>query len=138
MLTTLRAFIAGFLSTLVFHQGLLWLLRLAGQPAPAPWNFSPVAPFGVPSVVSLAFWGGLWGIAIWFIIRRHSGFTHWMAALALGALLPSLVAWFIVMPLKGMAVAGGFSPTVILGALLVNGAWGIGLAVFMRVVGERR
>ena len=50
----------------------------------------------------------------------------------LGALLPSIVALFVVMPLKGMPAAGGWSPAIIAGALLLNGAWGIGLALFMR------
>jgi hypothetical protein len=37
----LKAFIAGFASTLVFHQGLLWLLHAGGFSPRAPWNMTP-------------------------------------------------------------------------------------------------
>ena len=53
-------FIAGCIAVLLFHQGALLALHLAGI-APSPWNIAPVPPFGVPAVVSAAFWGGVWG-----------------------------------------------------------------------------
>ena len=43
-----KAFAAGFLSTLIFHQGLLGLLFLAGVTPRAPFNLAPTAPLGVP------------------------------------------------------------------------------------------
>ena len=56
------AFLAGFLSTLIFHQGLLALLHAAGaSPRPA-YVMTAAPPLGVPQVLSLAFWGVLWGI----------------------------------------------------------------------------
>ena len=63
-MTYLKAFIAGFASTLVFHQGLLWLLYTAGFSPRAPWNMAPVPPLNAPAVISLAFWGGVWGIVL--------------------------------------------------------------------------
>lgn len=137
MRTALKAFVAGFVSTLVFHQGLLHLLHLAGQVPRAAWNLSPVPPLGVPSVVSLAFFGGLWGVLIWQLIRRSRGGRRWLMAGVLGALLPSAVALFVVFPLKGMAFAGGWDPKLIVGALLLNGAWGLGLIPLMRLMRER-
>jgi hypothetical protein len=131
--TLLFAFLAGFIATLVFHQGLLQLLHLAGKVPVAAWNMTPSAPLGVPSVLSLAFWGGLWGIALWALIYKRNGAAHWLFALVLGALLPSLVAWFVVLPMKGIALNG----TLIVGALLLNGAWGLGVALCMRLFGQR-
>lgn len=129
----LLAWVAGFVSTLVFHQGLLELLHLAGAvPFPA-WNMAPVPPLHVPSVLSLAFWGGLWGIALWAMIRRQQGRRRWLWGTILGALLPSIVAWFVVLPMKGMPMAGGFDPKLILGALLLNGAWGLGVVGLMKL-----
>lgn len=125
----LQAFVAGFLATLVFHQGLLGLLYAAGISPAAPWNMAAVPPLGVPAVLSLAFFGGLWGIVLWLLVRGRSGGAHWALAIVLGALLPSLVAWFIVFPLKGIPL----SSTLVVGALLLNGAWGLGVAVFMRL-----
>ena len=130
----LKAFIAGFASTLVFHQGLLWLLYAGGVSARAPWNMTPVPPLHLPGVISLAFWGGVWGIVLWALIHALGGGAYWAAALAIGALGPSLVAWFVVMPIKGMGFAGGWDPKIIVGGLLLNGGWGLGVALLMRLL----
>lgn len=132
-----KAFVAGFLATLIFHQGVFGLLHLAGWIASPPFNMTPTEPLAVPQVLSLAFWGGVWGIAIWLLIRRLRSAAYWLGAVVLGAIGPSLVALFVVFPLKGMAMAGGWSPGILIGALLLNGAWGLGLALFMRLFGER-
>ena len=132
--TLALAFLSGFIATLLFHQGLLQVLHMAGVVPSAAWNMEPVPPFGVPRVLSLAFWGGLWGLPLWWLIARRSGAAHWALAIALGALLPSLVAWFVVFPIKGIALSG----TLIVGALLLNGAWGLGVALCMRVFLRRK
>jgi len=36
-----------------------------------------------------------------------------------------------VFPLKGMGVAGGWDPKIIVGALILNGAWGLGVSLLM-------
>jgi hypothetical protein len=136
-MTYLKAFIAGFASTLGFHQGLLWLLYAGGVSPQAPWNMTPVPPLNVPAVMSLAFWGGVWGIVLWALIRTSRGGAYWAKALVIGALGPSVVAWFVVMPIKGMGFAGGWGPKIIVGALLLNGAWGLGVALLMRLPNPR-
>ena len=127
----LKAFIAGFVSTLVFHQGVLWLLYAGGLSPRAPWNMTPVPPLNVPAVISLAFWGGLWGIVLWALISGWPGGADWAKALVIGALGPSLVAWFVVMPMKGLGPAGGWDPKIIVGGLLLNGAWGVGVVLLI-------
>ena len=133
-----KAFVAGFLSTLVFHQGVLAILHGLRMTAHNPWAMVPVPPMGVPSVLSLAFWGGLWGVALWMMIRGSAGSNYWLLAVVLGAILPTLVAFFVVFPLKGLPVAGGWHPDLVVGALLLNGAWGFGVALFMRMMGGAR
>src|SRR5690554_7790613 len=71
-----KAFIAGFLATVVFHQGAVALLWLAGLIGGAPWNMTAVPPFAIPKVISLAFWGGVWGLPVWWLIRRWNGSTQ--------------------------------------------------------------
>jgi hypothetical protein len=129
----IKAFVAGFIATLVFHQGLLALLHLLG-PAPAPFNMTAMPPFGVPAVLSLAFWGGVWGLPIWLLIAKLNGGMYWLQAIVAGALGPSSVALFIVFPLKGMAFAAGWDPKIIVGALLLNGAWGFGLGLLLKLM----
>ena len=43
-----------------------------------------------------------------------------------------LVLWFIVMPLKGMPVGGGFTPMRVLLVVVIHAAFGLGTAVFFR------
>ena len=138
MTNHMKAFLAGFAATLIFHQGVLAILNMAGLAARAPYSMAPTAPFLVPQVISLALWGGLWGIPLWLVIRRKGVLQYWLSALAFGAVLPSLVAWFVVFPLKGLPVAGGWKPAGLMTALLLNGAWGLGVALLMRIMGGRR
>ena len=135
-MTHVKAFFAGFLSTLLFHQGVLAILHGAGATPRKPWVLAPTPPFGVPAVVSLAFFGGLWGVLIWRMIRGASGPRHWILALLLGAVLPTAVALLVVLPLKGLPVGGGWKPDLVVGALLLNGAWGLGVALLMRLLGR--
>lgn len=125
-------FAAGFVATLVFHQGVLELLNGIGYIDAAPFPRHATAPLGVPAVWSLAFWGGVWGLIFvaaerWF--PRSAG--YWIAAVLFGAVLPSLVAWFVVFPLKGMPMAGGFEASALVTGLAVNGAWGLGTGLFL-------
>lgn len=129
---TLKAFAAGFVSTLVFHQGVLAVLHATGRTPRRPWDLTPTGPFAVPQVVSLAFWGGLWGIALWALLERSP--RYWTTALVFGALAPSAVALLIVFPMKGQPIAGGGDPAILIGALLLNGAWGLGVAWLMRLL----
>jgi hypothetical protein len=129
-----QAFIAGFVSTLVFHQGVLALLYLAGAVPRAPYDLRAVPPLGLPAVISLAFWGGVWGAAIWSVLKHVGRAAYWVWAVVIGAIGPSAVALLIVYPLKGMPVAGGWDPKLLGTALLLNGAWGLGLALLMRLL----
>lgn len=112
------------------------LLHLAGA-LPPPYNMTATAPLGIPAVFSLAFWGGVWGIPVWLIIKQFTGARYWAFAALIGALGPSLVALAIVFPLKGLPFMAGWAPEKIIGALLLNAAWGIGLALFMRLFNSR-
>lgn len=125
------AFLAGFAATLTFHQIVLWLFHAAGTIDRKPWPLNPVPPFRVPSVISLAFWGGLWGMVMIPVIARVGGIGYWLAALAFGAVLPTLVAAFVVAPLKKLNLAGGVNRgKMFVFGLCVNGAWGVGTALF--------
>lgn len=136
-MASLLAFIAGFVSTLVFHQGVLALLHARGWWPKPPYAMAPTAPFRVPAVISLALWGGAWGIALWLLVRGMSGPTYWLAATAFGALAPSVIALFVVFPAKGLPMAGGGKATVIVPVLILNGAWGLGAALILWLLGVR-
>ena len=64
-------FIAAAISVLIFHQGMILLLREIGMlpAAVRVWNLTP-NPFGVPQVLNLCFWGGLYGVAFGLLAPR--------------------------------------------------------------------
>ncbi|MBD2564078.1 MULTISPECIES: hypothetical protein [Nostoc] len=133
------AFIAGFISVLLFHQGMLALLHAVNFTPRAPYPTAPTPPFGIPQIWSSAFWGGVWGL-IWvaFAPRFRHDKSYWLAALVFGAIFPTVVAWFIVAPLKGQPIAGGWKIVGIVTGLLVNGAWGVGTAGLLRLFSRRQ
>lgn len=128
-------FLAGFMATLIFHQltaTLLWKMGMAPGP---PFQLAPQPPFGVPAVISLAFWGGVWGTLFAAVDRRFPrGSGYWLAAIICGAILPSLVALLIVVPLKGGLVGAGWMPKIWLYAFIVNGVWGLGTGLILQAL----
>ncbi len=131
----LIGFVAGFLATLIFHQLMLALLWGAGVAPFRPFQMTATAPFGVPAVFSLAFWGGVWGILYVLVERSFArGSSYWLMAFLFGAVLPSLVALLVVLPLKGHPMGGGWHPPLLLTAFLVNGAWGVGTGLIVRLL----
>jgi hypothetical protein len=125
------AFIAGALAVLIFHQGMLGLLHALDVAPARPFDFQPTAPFGIPAVLSAAFWGGVWAIALSIVLRGQSGPSYWVVALVFGALALTAVAWFAVRPLEGQPLL--WQPARVAVGLSVNGAWGIGTAILLRL-----
>ncbi len=133
----LFAFIAGFFAALIFHQLTLALLWGAGVAPFGPFSMAPTHPFGIPAVFSLAFWGGVWGILFALIDGSFPrGGGYWIVAFLFGAIFPSLVALFIVLPLKGQPVGGGWHVRLLVTAFLINGAWGIGTGLILKALSD--
>lgn len=129
----LAGFAAGVIGTLAFHQVALGLLHDAGLTPRTAFAMTPTRPWQVPAVLSLAFWGGLWGIALAAaLIGRAGARGYWVLASAFGALAPTAVSWLVVAPLRGHPLGNGWRPDEMLTALLVNAAWGLGTALLIR------
>ena len=122
-------FTAGFLSTLVFHQGILGVVYLAGIAPVKPFNMNPTVPLGLPAVISLALLGGVWGIVIGYLIKNDPPKMFWLKVIILGAILPTAAIYLIEFPLKGIS----FNPVMLPFNLLLNAVWGIGLGVFIKL-----
>ena len=118
-------FIVGFLSVLVFHQGLLSVFHALKLFPFAAFNFSPTEPLGVPAVISSAFFGGLWGILLGWIVRNKSGPVFFIMCIALGSIFPTTVAMLVIFPMKGVAV----KTFMVFIGIALNAAWGLGLAL---------
>ena len=139
--TILLGFLAGFAAVLVFHQGTAWLLHMLTAKAQigvgvfgrvgAPFNMAPVPPFGVPTVLSAAFWGGVWGIVLAAVLRG-TRLPDLLFGFVFGALALTLVAFTLVASLKGLPTFAGGNQRIWWRALLLNGAWGWGAALLLR------
>ncbi len=127
-------FVAGFLAVFVFSSTLIAVYYAAGAIVPfAPWSMAPVPPFGVPQTISAAFWGGLWGIAYALLEPRLTARLGWWAGGLAFGILPLLVLWFVVFPLKGVPVGGGFALTMMQQAIVLHVGFGLGTAIFFRL-----
>jgi hypothetical protein len=131
-------FVSGAAAVLVFHQGAAALLHAFELTPRAPYSFQPTSPFGIPQLWSIAFWGGIWGVVLAATLARLDGARLLLAALVFGALFPTLVAWFLVAPLKGQPMAAGFAPMAMLIGPIVNGAWGLGTGIGLALFGRPR
>lgn len=131
-------FVAGFVATLIFHQGLWFLFNQGGLiPLERPaWPLEPVPPFGVPDVLSKAFWGGLWGAVLTPLLVHLTGASYWTAWILVGAVALTAVAFFVVPLVKGSGIPALW-PRFLFG-LMLNGAWGFGTALLLRLFGAMR
>lgn len=129
----LRAFIAGLIATLTFHQVAVSLVGGAVSLPVKAWNMAPNA-YGAPSVLALAFWAGIWGIALCAVIRSQ----RWTPALiwgaALGAVLPSLWSWTVLAALHARPLFAGGNLKSIGFALFVNAVWGVGTVLLFKAM----
>ncbi len=99
-------FVAGFLAAPLPYQPMPALLHALGVPPTTPCAMRPLPPFGVPQVLSQSSRGGAGhrlrpgGAAL----SSRRGVPA--AATLFGAVAPNLVAWFVVVPTKGLPVDG--------------------------------
>src|SRR3954470_15918031 len=129
-------FIAGAAAVLLFHQSAAALLHALQLTPRAPFSFTPTQPLGVPLLWSLAFWGGVWGVILAALLARLDGARLIVAATVFGAIAPTLVAWFVVAPLKGQPVAAGWAPAAMAIGPIVNAAWGLGAGIGLHLFGR--
>jgi hypothetical protein len=87
----------------------------------------------VPSAISKAFWGGVWGAALAPLLSPLRGRAYWAGWIVAGAVALSLVAFFVVPPIKGEPIPELWPRFA--AALMLNGVWGFGTALFLRLTG---
>ena len=128
----LTGFVAGVVGVVVFHQGVILLMHVLGLLPFAPFSMRPTEPFGVPQLISLAFWGGLWGIVLVVFMTSVRGADRLWVAVLFGGVLPSLVGIFVVTPLKSGDPAAWMQVPMLLRAFVSTGQ-GLGTALAYRV-----
>jgi hypothetical protein len=131
-------FAAGAAAVLVFHQGMVLLLHLAGTTPNFPWSMRAVGPLSVPAIVNQMFWGGLWGVGFALVGSRIPIPGDLGRGAVYGLLGPWLLGNGVLVPLfKGGNLLFGFNPMNMWRGALIGAAFGLGLALFMRLLGRR-
>jgi hypothetical protein len=131
-------FVAGVLGVLIFHQGVVLVLYLFNLVPSPPYALQATAPLGVPQVLSSAFWGGVWGIVLVWCVTALRGTDRLWVALLFGGILPTLVGILVVTPLKGGDPMARLQLAGLLRGFIINGAWGLGTALFYRLANRLR
>ena len=132
----LLGFSAAVLSVLVFHQGMWGLLHLAGM-MPPPFPTWAVPPFGVPEIINLCFWAGMWGAVFGLILPwLPVSAPMWARGLGLG-IVASMVSLFVVPIIKDQPIAEGWSASAFLITFLIVGFWGVGVGMILRLLMRR-
>lgn len=124
--TLVCGFIAGAIAFLTFHQGGFWAVTQAGVPKASTWSMAATKPWGIPQLVSYLFWTGLWGALAAFVVPRMK-IPAWLGWTLFAAIVVTAANWFVVAPLKGAPLGGGFRMPGVVMAPLVYGFWGLGM-----------
>jgi hypothetical protein len=128
-------FVAGALAVPTFLEFMIFVLTHAGMINGTLYSMKPVPPMGVPTVINQSFWGGIWGLVFVAIIHwAPSARPIWLVGLLLGAIALPMTGWFIVAPLKHQPMAAGWNTTRMLASVLINGGWGIGIAIIFMIL----
>ena len=122
-------FLAGSFAHLIFQGGFGGILYAANLLPALPWSLTPVPPFGVPKSLNLAFWAGLWGLA-YALLEPHltARFGRWLGGLVYGT-APLAAYWFVVLPLKGLGIGGGFRLATMPIEIGFHAIYGVGVAI---------
>jgi hypothetical protein len=138
--SALIGFVAGALSVLIFHQGMVLILHLMKQVPNFPWNTATFrgGPIPIPTIVNQMFWGGLWGVGFAVVGGLIPVAHNILRGVVYGLLGPFLLGNGILVPFfRSTAYFWGFQPPRILISALIASAFGAGIAVFYRLLSSR-
>jgi hypothetical protein len=127
--------IAGAISVLVFHQTTLQLFFWLGLAPQAAFRVAVVPPFNAPMVVSVTFWGAVYGGIFGLLAPRLPAPVLIKALLA--GLFAMLMGWFVVRPLAGLPVAFSWQAGAMLRSAAACFMWGIGVTLILPLLHPR-
>jgi hypothetical protein len=139
-------FVAAALSVLIAHESIVQILNILGRVQRQGWTLTPpVPPFGVPYLVNLIFWGGLWGILFAYIHPLLPGRMMWLKGLIYGLIIVVLGGWIAVPLIKGQMFGipnqplfAGFDVQRMLNSALIVGGYGLGLGIIYGLIARER
>jgi hypothetical protein len=127
--------IAGAISVLVFHQTTLQLFFWLGLAPQAAFRVAVVPPFHAPMVVSITFWGAVYGGMFSLLVPYLPRLILVRGLLA--GLCAMLIGWFVVRPLAGNPAAYGWQVEPMLQSCAAWCVWGIGITLILPLLHPR-
>ncbi|MDB5402262.1 MAG: hypothetical protein QOD93_4703 [Acetobacteraceae bacterium] len=127
--------IAGAIAVLVFHQTVLQFFFWFGLAPQAAFRVAVVPPFNAPMVVSITFWGAVYGGAFGLLAPRLPAPILVKALLA--GLFAMLMSWFVVRPIAGHPVAFGWQTAAMVRSAVACFVWGIGITLILPLLHPR-
>jgi hypothetical protein len=94
-----------------------------------------VPPFNAPMVLSMTFWGAVYGGLFGFALRRLP--RAYLARSLLAGVFALLMGWFVVGPLAGRPMAFGWQLAPMLRSAAACLMWGLGVTLILPVLGPR-
>ena len=102
-------------------------------PAPS-LSLKPAPQLAIPAVALLALWGGFWGAILALLLAQfRRDRSYWRMAFLYGAVLLTAPSVAIVLATEGWPALGSAWPQLI-AALVANGVWGVGTALFLVIL----
>jgi hypothetical protein len=146
----LASFLSGVFAVPLFHEGTTFLLYenffwLQGwfglpdgfRPLSSGFSMRLMPPVGLPELLNLMFWGGMWGLALGTfqrLVRPPALLTGFL----FGSLLCTAVGFAPGYGERGLPFwVAGYAPNWLRTAL-INGAWGWGAAALMQAAAINR
>ena len=128
--------VAGALSVLLFHQPILQIFFWLGWAPMAAFRVALVPPFNVPLVVSITFWGAVYG-GVFGLLLPFVRAPLWLKGICAG-LVAMTLAWFVFLPLMGHDAAFGWQPLPMLRSFIAYQLWGVGLSFLLTLLQPRQ
>jgi len=123
----LAGFCAAVISTLTFHQAMWGMLFLVGLMSP-PFPLTRTH-FGVPFIVSICLWRGVWG-ACYGVTSSWVRQAAWLSGLLFGILVGAC-EWIFALLRSAEWGLTRQRWLYLMQALLVNGFWGLGIGIIL-------
>ena len=127
--------LAGALAILVFHQTTLQIFFWLGFSPQAAFRIAQVPPFNAPLVVSITFWGAVYGGLLGLVLPWIPG--PLFAKTAMAGVCATGLAWFLFLPLMGHSAAFGWQTGPILRSFAAYQMWGIGISLLFTLLHPR-
>jgi hypothetical protein len=127
--------LAGALAILIFHQTTLQIFFWLGLSAQASFRIAHVPPFNAPLVVSITFWGAVYGGLLGLVLPWTRG--PLCAKTAVTGMCATGLSWFVFLPLMGQATAFGWHAGPMLRSFAAYQMWGIGVCLLLPLLHPR-